>query len=137
MKPTNNDPPSSKRPLKREKILVAKRESTPPQSLHLRRRGRGRPTKQERQEFSNEKPYKTAKRRRENHNLSALNSRMRLNAALQEQWDVIPEAEKIQTGMESDGDGVCRADRVICGTNYIKKLQCLADLKAGDMSDRQ
>ncbi len=129
----NNDLPSSECSLQREKILVVNRESTPPPSPRLRRRGPGRPSKQEKEKFSNKKPYTSAQRRRELHNESALNSRTRLNVALEEQWNVIPEAEKSQTGMENSGGKVCRADRVICGTNYMKKLQRLADLKGGDI----
>lgn len=61
--------------------------------------------------------------RREIHNDSAMRSRVRVNAVLDQLWALIPEKERKGMVDCDSSRVVCRAEKVEIAIAYVKKLQ--------------
>lgn len=118
-------------------------QPTPQQSLPLRRRGPGRPSKSETMAtFPNARPtgHLAVKLRRKHHNDSAMRSRSRFNTTLESMWKAIPRDERALQLREIDGNldnsrDPCRALKVQVAIGYLRKLQAqVAGLDNGNES---
>jgi len=98
-----------------------------PQCSPHRRRGPGRPRKgQSSTQFvDNGRPisYSRENRRRQLHNDSALRSRVRLNDAITELWEMIPPQEKALQSCSESVRYFSRAEKVESAIRYFEKLR--------------
>lgn len=103
--------------------------SDPQSSLPTPRRRRGRPTKAQlaMQSSDGKRPASRSvvTARRQTHNDSALRSRARLNAMLDNLWSTIPTEQRARPKSESSfhSSEISRADKVEIAISYIQKMQ--------------
>jgi len=112
-------------PLLEQNSFVTERSN--PQCSPHRRRGPGRPRKGQSptQFVDNRRPISSSRenRRRQLHNDSALRSRVRLNDAITELWDMIPPEEKALQSRSDIVRYVSRAEKVESAICYFDKLR--------------